>query len=358
MELSNALVTALPGKSLPASGNPVAAANPGAFAADLAVFMAGAAGATKLTSPIPGEALAGVASEGDATSESDASEGIADSLWAALGLMPVNPPPTAPIPALPGGFTNGSAADAEVGADASKAMPSAAATLATPADAALRNALVSVSVSAPGAESSLANAGLSGFNASILAAGSATTATTDVLPEALARAAPDVLAASATPQAPVAAFSLSMLDRLGATTAPTPAPAVVDPRLPQAPQQLAETLVWNIEKGVQQVQIHVHPADLGPINVNIRMDGDHVDVRFDAVDASVRDVVQTSLPQLASLLAARGLTLDQAQVFSQSRGGQQNPLPQPERREGDAGSGDSSFTPRRIVRHGLVDDYV
>lgn len=355
MELPNTRAASLPGKALPIPGSSPSAANAGAFASDLAQFMAGTASAMSPAPKMQGEALPGTAAEDGATSGVGAAEGIADSIWAALGLVPLNPQPAAPATALPGGLASESVDGAASGVGPSRFLTSAAPTMAGPADAALRKALAS----APGAESTVAGASPSGFNAVIAAAGAATTAAAEILPEALPRCAPELQAAGATPASPsAAAFTLPMLDRLGTTVAPAPAAVIVDPRLPQAPQQLAETLVWNIEKGVQQVQIHVHPADLGPINVNIRMEGDHVDVRFDAADAGVRDVVQTSLPQLASLLAARGLTLDQAQVFSQSRGGQQNPLPQPERREGDSGSGDASFTPRRVVRRGLVDDYV
>ncbi|MGQ0697951.1 MAG: flagellar hook-length control protein FliK [Panacagrimonas sp.] len=156
---------------------------------------------------------------------------------------------------------------------------------------------------------------------------------------------------AAFPAAPV--FALPNLDRLHAPAAPT---TVIDPRMPQAPQQIAETLVWHLGEGAQEVRIRLNPEDLGPLDVSLKLDGDKVAVRFDMADASVRDVVQSSLPNLASLLAARGLMLDQAQVFSQNRG--QGSLPQVPWSSGEAMQ-DTAPEPRRVtMRRGLVDDYV
>lgn len=162
------------------------------------------------------------------------------------------------------------------------------------------------------------------------------------------------------PAAPPALAGTPMIERINSLTAGLIPAEVLDPLTPQAPQQIAETVVWHLGKGEQEVRIRLNPKDLGQIDVSIKLEGEHVDVRFDAADASVRDVVQTSLPQLASLLSARGLTLDQAQVFSQSRGQQNSAAPEPERRssaEGSAEIGTVTET-RRILRRGLVDDYV
>lgn len=180
----------------------------------------------------------------------------------------------------------------------------------------------------------------------------------DVLEALPVAASAAVAEAAAVPTTP--ALGLPAIERLNSLTAGLAPPAdTIDPMLPQAPQQIAETVVWHLGKGAQEVQIRLNPEDLGQIDVSIKLEGEHVDVRFDAADASVRDVVQTSLPQLATLLSARGLTLDQAQVFSQSRG-QQNPAPVPERRESAGGQIDAvtETSSRRVLRRGLVDDYV
>lgn len=135
-------------------------------------------------------------------------------------------------------------------------------------------------------------------------------------------------------------------------------PQTLDLRLPQAPAQLAESIVWHLGQGLQEVSIDLHPVELGRMEIHLKLEGERVDLRFDMADSQVQDVVKTSLPQLATLLAARGLMLDQAQVFSQSRqggGSARNP-------DGEAGdSQDSSpslISGLRTIRRGLVDDYV
>lgn len=163
-----------------------------------------------------------------------------------------------------------------------------------------------------------------------------------------------------TPAAPSALPAVSMVERVNSLTAGLTPAEVIDPLTPQAPQQIAETVVWHLGKGEQEVRIRMNPKDLGQIDVSIKLEGEHVDVRFDAADASVRDVVQTSLPQLASLLSARGLTLDQAQVFSQSRGYQNPATPESDRRSSAEGSSEIGTVTetRPVLRRGLVDDYV
>lgn len=181
----------------------------------------------------------------------------------------------------------------------------------------------------------------------------------DALPE-VATAAAATGDVAPTPAAPPALPGTPIIERINSLTAGLIPAEVLDPLTPQAPQQIAETVVWHLGKGEQEVRIRLNPKDLGQIDVSIKLEGEHVDVRFDAADASVRDVVQTSLPQLASLLSARGLTLDQAQVFSQSRG-QQNPAaPESERRSSADGSAEIGTVTetRRVLRRGLVDDYV
>lgn len=155
------------------------------------------------------------------------------------------------------------------------------------------------------------------------------------------------------------------LSTLGASSAASsreagavPSPQTLDLRLPQAPALLAQSIVWHLDQGLQEVSIDLHPVELGRMEIHLKLDGERVDLRFDMADSQVQDVVKTSLPQLASLLSARGLMLDQAQVFTQSRQGGGNGRSQ-EREAGDAQeSASSPVSGVRTIRRGLVDDYV
>lgn len=147
----------------------------------------------------------------------------------------------------------------------------------------------------------------------------------------------------------------------------TAASAPVDILQPHAARQIAETVTWHVPaQGAAEVRIRLNPEELGPLDVQLRLDGDKVSVRFDMADERVRDVVQSSLPSLSSMLSARGLQLDQAQVFAQARGHaspqqQQHSTPAPgwaDRGDRDAGDGLSvSAATRPLIRRGLLDDY-
>ena len=196
------------------------------------------------------------------------------------------------------------------------------------------------------------------------AGASAFTVVSEDLPDAIAPgtvAAPTPLdvTSSPLPAAP-----------LDATARPVATPhavaaTVVDMMQPQASRQIAETVVWHVPvQGAAEVQIRLNPEELGPMDVQLKVDGDKVSVRFDLADERVRDVVQSSLPSLSSMLSARGLQLDQAQVFSQQRGQgspQQHAHQQAQGSSAGSSGGDSELTlnavTRPLIRRGLLDDY-
>jgi flagellar hook-length control protein FliK len=117
-------------------------------------------------------------------------------------------------------------------------------------------------------------------------------------------------------------------------------------------------------QGAAEVRIRLNPEELGPLEVQLKLDGDKLSLRFDLADERVKDLVQSSLPSLSSMLSARGLQLEQAQVFTQQRDGQggtfQQPatpaLHSPESSENDA-EVSAAAVRRPMVRQGLLDDY-
>ncbi len=70
--------------------------------------------------------------------------------------------------------------------------------------------------------------------------------------------------------------------------------------------------------GVQQAELHLNPADLGPIHVQIEVQGEQARVDFSANAAATRDVIERGLPELASALREQGLTLSGGGVFQNS----------------------------------------
>ena len=104
---------------------------------------------------------------------------------------------------------------------------------------------------------------------------------------------------------------------------------------------LGAQLSLMVRDGVAEAMLHIHPAEMGPIAVQIQIEGQNARVEMVAEQAVTRQVLEQSMPSLASALRDSGLTLTGGGVFEQStRQGQPGDTPTPQRgpRPGDAGS--------------------
>jgi flagellar hook-length control protein FliK len=75
-------------------------------------------------------------------------------------------------------------------------------------------------------------------------------------------------------------------------------------------------------EGVQEARLHLNPAEMGPIAVQIAVDGSTAVVHFQADVAATRQALESSLPDLAAAMRDNGFTLSGGSVSSQSSGGQ------------------------------------
>ena len=90
--------------------------------------------------------------------------------------------------------------------------------------------------------------------------------------------------------------------------------------------------VGNLARdGIQRAELHLNPTDMGPVSVQITLDGTQARVDFGADVAATRHAIEAGLPELASALRDAGFTLAGGGVtqHSGSHGGQTD----------DAGSG-------------------
>lgn len=69
--------------------------------------------------------------------------------------------------------------------------------------------------------------------------------------------------------------------------------------------------------GVQQAELQLNPAEMGPVSVQIIVDGAQAQVSFHAAQAETRQALERSLPDLAAALQGSGLTLSGGGVFQQ-----------------------------------------
>jgi flagellar hook-length control protein FliK len=117
---------------------------------------------------------------------------------------------------------------------------------------------------------------------------------------------------------------------------PGAAPVVVEVATPVTTPEFKEALGVHVSvlarDGVQQAELHLNPTDMGPISVQIALDGTRAQVDFGAASSATRQAIEAGLPALAAALRDAGFTLAGGGV-SQHAGGQ------PGQREGTGEGG-------------------
>jgi len=103
---------------------------------------------------------------------------------------------------------------------------------------------------------------------------------------------------------------------------------------PDFPPALGAQISLFARDGVERATIEIHPPEMGPISVQIALDGSAARVDFMADAAATRQVIESALPTLASSLRDAGLTLTGGGVFQQ-----------PQSSAGFAGHGGSAGQP-------------
>ena len=90
--------------------------------------------------------------------------------------------------------------------------------------------------------------------------------------------------------------------------------------------------------GVQQAELHLNPAEMGPVSIQIVLDGQQAQVNFGADSAQTRQLIESGMPELATALREAGLTLTGGGV-SQHGGGQRHDGSPNAARDGNVTSG-------------------
>ena len=176
-----------------------------------------------------------------------------------------------------------------------------------------------------------------------------------------AQSAATVLPAAATPL-PV---PTPVLSAAGANP-----PTALEGRLQASPGSadfapaLGAQLNVFLREGVQHARLHLHPAELGPLTVQIQLDGTTAQLRLAAEHPLTRQALEQAMPTLAGTLRESGLTLTGGGVFEQPA----NPQPQHDARapagqraasgrEGRDTPAQADAAPLRAVmaRRGVVD---
>ena len=103
--------------------------------------------------------------------------------------------------------------------------------------------------------------------------------------------------------------------------------ASVEAHLPAAPgspafgAQLGAQLTTFVRAGVEHARLHLNPAEMGPVSVQILLDGPLAVVQLSADNAHTRQALEQAMPLLAASLREAGLTLTGGGVFEQRQPG-------------------------------------
>ncbi len=130
---------------------------------------------------------------------------------------------------------------------------------------------------------------------------------------------------SASPQG-AAAFAAALSSSL-ALTGPASSPGAAEPaptRLsnpwpvdhPAFPAHLAEQVGDSLLAGLDRAEITVTPPEMGPIRIELSLNGELASVAFSATQPDTRTAIEQSLPLLRSMLSEQGLQLADTSVGS------------------------------------------
>lgn len=109
-------------------------------------------------------------------------------------------------------------------------------------------------------------------------------------------------------------------------------------RSPQFVNEAAQTMHLAINNKVQQAEIRMTPENMGPIQLQIKMNGTDVSLTIAVQQPDTKQAIELSLPKLREMLADSGMNLGQTNLSQDMSGWQQaNRDPQEQARQSGRG---------------------
>ena len=124
--------------------------------------------------------------------------------------------------------------------------------------------------------------------------------------------------------------------------------------------EFAERISTLVSGGIERAEIVVSPKELGPVRIELTMNGDDARLVFTAAHPDTRQAIEQSSALLRSMLADQGLTLgrmDVGQGGDPRAGGHGQPAATADAGAGQAwsGSGTAAGAPAVAAPRGLLD---
>lgn len=88
---------------------------------------------------------------------------------------------------------------------------------------------------------------------------------------------------------------------------------------PEWADQFSEQVVWVGQSGSQSAVIKIHPEDLGPLEISVKVVDDLASVTITSHSSHVREMVDQALPRLREMMAENGLNLSNTSIGSDGK---------------------------------------
>lgn len=127
---------------------------------------------------------------------------------------------------------------------------------------------------------------------------------------------------------------------------------------------IGEQVVWHVAQNIHAANLRLNPQHLGPLEMQVQMEGDKATLAFASQHAAVRDALESALPRLREMFAQNGLDIVDVNVSDQhanGRDGQQTAAGPPSFADSEIESGSEQSVMQPYPASpitGLVDYYV
>ncbi|MBV5308638.1 flagellar hook-length control protein FliK [Chromatium okenii] len=87
---------------------------------------------------------------------------------------------------------------------------------------------------------------------------------------------------------------------------------------PSGERYLGEPVKWLVQTNTNSIELKLHPANLGAIDIRVTMEAEKAHVQFLSSNSIVREVLEVALPRLRDSLAQDGLQLGTVSISDQT----------------------------------------
>ncbi|MDX1697387.1 MAG: flagellar hook-length control protein FliK, partial [Thiohalobacterales bacterium] len=130
----------------------------------------------------------------------------------------------------------------------------------------------------------------------------------------------NISASTASLENSLASFSPVMTEVLGPAAAARVAVPVGEAGWART---VGEQVVWHVSQNIHAASLRLNPQHLGPLEMQVQMDGDRATLAFASQHAVVRDALESALPRLREMFAESGLDIVDVNVSQHQADGRE-----------------------------------